>query len=214
MRYSTEPEPELGSTETQLRNEIEDLKRQLEEHRSLEAARVSANGAHAAATPPHPSRLALWLLGFVIVAIIVGAFVAGYIPRTRREAVIGAEAREQEQAVPVVSVMTAVRTGAESQLVLPGNVQAVTESPVLARVDGYIKKRLVDIGDRVTENQVLAEIDTPDLDQQVEQGRASLEAAQATLQQTSASYVQGKANTELARVTADRWQSLQKEGIV
>jgi RND family efflux transporter MFP subunit len=214
MRYSTEPEPELGSTESQLRSEIEDLKRQLEEQRSLEAARVSTNGAHPAAKPPHPSRLGLWLLGILIVAVVAAAFVGGYIPRTRREAVIGAEARQQEQAIPVVSVVTAVRTGAESQLVLPGNVQAVTESPVLARVDGYIKKRLVDIGDRVTEGQVLAEIDTPDLDQQVEQGRASLDSAQATLQQVSASYVQGKANTELARVTADRWQSLQKEGIV
>src|SRR5271156_5263998 len=107
MRYSTEPEPDLESTETHLRNEIEALKRQLEEQRSLEAARVSANGAHSAATPPHPSRLALWLLGIVIIAVIVGAFVGGYIPRTRREAVIGAEAREQEQAVPVVSVVTA-----------------------------------------------------------------------------------------------------------
>jgi RND family efflux transporter MFP subunit len=222
MRY-TEPEPEsddlaiveLGSTETQLRSEIEALKRQVEEQRrALDIKRASANGGHSVSTPPHPSRLALWFLGIAIVAIVVGAFVGGYLPRTRREALIGAEAHEQEQTLPVVSVVTASRAGAQSELVLPGNVQAVTESPVLARVDGYIKKRYADIGDRVTEGQVLAEIDTPDLDQQVDQGRASLESAQASLQQSTASYAQGKANMQLAKVTAERWQSLVNDGIV
>jgi RND family efflux transporter MFP subunit len=218
MRYSTEPEPEsedldiaaLGNTETQLRGEIEALKRQLEEQRS----RGHANGGHSSATPPHPSRLALWLLAFVILAIIAAAFVGGYLPRTRREEVIGAEALDQAQALPVVSVVTAIRAGSQSQLELPGNVQAVTETPILARVDGYIKKRFVDIGDRVTEGQILAEIDAPELDQQVEQGRASVESAKATLQQASASYSQGQANTQMAKLTAERWQSLAKDGIV
>jgi multidrug efflux pump subunit AcrA (membrane-fusion protein) len=63
--------------------------------------------------------------------------------------------------------------GATSSLVLPGNIQAVTEAPVLARASGYIKTRSVDIGDRVKAGQVLAEIEAPELDQQIRQAQAA-----------------------------------------
>ena len=73
------------------------------------------------------------------------------------------------------------RPSAVGQLVLPGNIQAVTEAPILARAEGYVKRRYVDIGDRVTAGQLLAEIEAPDLDQQVRQAQAAVAQAQADL---------------------------------
>jgi RND family efflux transporter MFP subunit len=106
-------------------------------------------------------------------------------------------------------------------LELPGNIQAITEAPILARADGYLKSRMVDIGDRVRAGQPLAEIEAPELDQQLrqaraslQQGQAALEQAQAALEQALANYEQGKSNLELARVTAQRWGDLGKAGIV
>jgi RND family efflux transporter MFP subunit len=84
----------------------------------------------------------------------------------------------------------------------------------LARADGYLKKRYVDIGDKVNAGQLLAEIAAPDLDQQVEQGRAQLLQARASLRQAVAALEQGHANQNLARVTAVRWSALLKRGAV
>ena len=79
--------------------------------------------------------------------------------------------------LPTVTVVAVERSPANSTLVLPGNIQAVTEAPVLARASGYIKRRYVDIGDRVKAGQLLAEIEAPELDQQVHQAQAALEQA-------------------------------------
>jgi RND family efflux transporter MFP subunit len=97
---------------------------------------------------------------------------------------------------------------------LPGNIQAVTEAPLLARSDGYIKRRLVDIGDRVQAGQILAEIEAPELDQQVRQAQANLQQTQAALTQALANRVQGKANADMAKVTAERWGKLAGKGAV
>jgi RND family efflux transporter MFP subunit len=97
---------------------------------------------------------------------------------------------------------------------LPGNIQAITEAPILARADGYIKSRSVDIGDHVRAGQLVAEIEAPELDQQVVQAKATLEQAQASLEQAKANYQQGKSNEELARITADRWKALVLKGAV
>jgi RND family efflux transporter MFP subunit len=98
-------------------------------------------------------------------------------------------------------------------LKLPGTMQALTEAPILARADGYLKRRLADIGDRVHAGQVLAEIDAPELDQQMRQAEAAIEQAQAAAEQAEASLEQGKANRELARITADRSKQLVERGI-
>ena len=98
-------------------------------------------------------------------------------------------------------------------LKLPGTMQALTEAPILARADGYLKRRVADIGDRVTAGQVLAEIDAPELDQQIHQAEAAIEQAQAAVEQAQASLAQGKANRELARITADRMKLLVEKGI-
>jgi RND family efflux transporter MFP subunit len=93
-------------------------------------------------------------------------------------------------------------------------MQAVTEAPILARADGYLKRRLVDIGDRVKAGQTLAEIDAPELDQQIRQADASVEQVQASIEQAQASLEQGRANREIARITADRWKQLAAQGVV
>jgi RND family efflux transporter MFP subunit len=89
----------------------------------------------------------------------------------------------------------------------------VTEAPVLARAEGFVIKRYVDIGDRVAAGQLLAEIEAPDLDQQVRQAQASLQQARADLERAAAALEQGQANESLAKVTAGRWENLTRQGI-
>ena len=90
----------------------------------------------------------------------------------------------------------------------------MTEAPILARADGYIKSRSVDIGDQVKAGQIVATIEAPELAQQVTQAKATLEQSEATLQQAEANYQQAKANEELTRSTAQRQGSLLQYGII
>ena len=215
MRHTEPDQPEFQnvdeSTEERLRKENEELKRQLQEHK-----RLTHGSPHAvlAGKVWHPSAITLWSITLGVTLLIVAAFLTGYIPLRKRETVIRSEAREQEQALPRVDVLEVGRSAARNELVLPGNIQAVTEAPILARADGYIKSRMVDIGDRVRAGQSLAEIEAPELDQQVQQAKANLEQTKAALEQALANQRQGKANAELARVTADRWKDLAGTGIV
>jgi len=217
MRYveSDPPGPEevqlAETTEERLRRENEELRRKLREHEAL------AHGAAAAAPavkPVRPTRASLWLISLGVIAVIAVAFWAGYVPRAKLETTIQTEARDQEGALPLVNVIPVDRAPAKTELELPGNIQPVTEAPILARADGYIKTRRSDIGDRVKAGQLMAEIEAPELDQQVRQAKATLQQAQASLDQSSANYAQGKANEELAAVTAKRWSNLAGRGVV
>ena len=161
-----------------------------------------------------PSRLTIWALCISVLVIFVIAFLAGYIPLHSRTALIAGEAHERAQALPRVEVITVGRSPHDSTLQLPGNIQATTEAPVLARADGYIKKRLVDIGDRVHTGQTLAIIEAPELDEQVRQAQANLQQAHAAFDQANANLQQGRADLELARVTAKRWGNLVGDGSV
>jgi multidrug efflux pump subunit AcrA (membrane-fusion protein) len=196
----------MTNAEDQLRTEIADLKRQLAEQKSH-----SEHG-----TPPSkgPSRVTLTVLALLILVLIAAGFLAGYLPRQKREEVLAAEAKAEVQSLPEVTVVAVKRSGAQSSLVLPGNIQAVTEAPVLARASGYLKKRNVDIGDRVKEGQALAEIEAPELNQQIKQAQAAIDQANSTIQQAEAALQQGRANASLAKVTAERWQNLLAKGVV
>ena len=198
------------TTEEKLRNEVEDLKRQLHEQKGL----VHGSAHSAVAKPWHPSAATIWSLVLAATVLIVVAFFAGYIPLQKRNALIGAQAQEQEQALPRVETIEVGRSSRMSELQLPGSIEAVTEAPILARADGYIRRRLVDIGDRVQAGQPVAEIEAPELDQQIRQAKANLQQAQAALEQALANNEQGKTNLELARVTAQRWASLVAQGVV
>jgi RND family efflux transporter MFP subunit len=197
--------PETTNIEAELRTEIEELKRQLEQKHA---------GASAAEHVTRPSGHTIRNLVLLFVVILIVGFVAGYIPRQRRELQLVAEADTHNEALPQVSVMTAIRAEGRGNLVLPGNIQAVTEAPILARAEGFLKTRYVDIGDRVTAGQLLAEIEAPDMDQQVRQAQAAVQQVQADLERATAALEQGKANESLAKVTAQRWDNLVKRGVV
>jgi RND family efflux transporter MFP subunit len=176
--------------------------------------RLRSEAAGSAQKPAGPSRLTLLVLALLLVVLVVAGFFAGYLPRQRRESVLAAESKIAEDSLPVVNVQKVKRADAKTSLVLPGNIQAVTEAPILARASGYIKRRYADIGDRVKEGQVLAEIDAPELNQQILQAKATVDQANSTVEQAQAALQQGHSNENLARVTAQRWENLSKKGVV
>ena len=203
-----ETHPVETSTEEQLRAEVDRLKRELDDQKR------SKDSHSALAHPSRPSGKKLIALLFVVAVVFAGAFLLGYIPHQRRELQLVAEADVQKETLPEASFAVAERGSATGTLVLPGNIQAVTEAPILARAEGYISQRYGDIGDRVAPGQLLAEIEAPDLDQQVRQVQAAVEQAQADLERAKAALEQGKANEALAKVTAGRWDNLVKRGAV
>jgi RND family efflux transporter MFP subunit len=214
MTRSSSNEPDnpgrtvLGNVEEELRAEIEQLKRRLQSKDHSHA------GTHVLEHPPRPRRVAIMGMLLLIAGIFVVAFFVGYLPRHRRELQLVAEAHVQQETLPEVSVVAAARGSFMGNLVLPGNIQAVTEAPILARAEGFIQRRYVDIGDRVSAGQLLADIQAPDLDQQVVQARAAVQQSQADLERATAALEQGKANEALAKVTASRWNNLANRGVV
>jgi len=194
-------------TEARLRAEIEDLKRKLAEQQTPVEPVASTR-------PAAPSRRGLWLIALVLAVLVVAGFLKGYVPRQRNEETLAAEAASASKELPTVTVVGVERSANTGTLILPGNIQAVTEAPVLARASGYVKRRYVDIGDRVKPGQLLAEIEAPELEQQVNQGKAALDQTRAALEQANANLRQSQAQAQLAKVTADRWKNLQSKGVV
>jgi biotin/lipoyl-binding protein len=194
--------PVKDRTEEQLLAEIDDLKRKLrEQHRD-----AHHGGTHG--HPKRPSSTTLWMLGIGVLVIIVVAFFAGYLPETSRQTALAKEAQADAAELPPVNITLVEHASGKSMLLLPGNIQAVTEAPVLARASGYIKQRYADIGDRVKQGQLLAEIDAAEVDKQVDQAKATVEQAKSSLDQANSNLSQSKTNAEMARVTfsgGTRW---------
>ena len=162
--------------------------------------------------PSRPARAIKVILVVAVVAVVAGIVYRGI--GTRIKAASVAQQETLEQAVPTLSVIHPKPGEKKSEVVLPGNIQAFTDSPIYARASGYLRRWMVDIGARVKAGQPLAEIEAPELDQQVSQAKASLQQAKDALDQALANRDQGKANTELARVTANRWKNLTAKGVV
>jgi RND family efflux transporter MFP subunit len=154
------------------------------------------------------------LIGVVVLAGLAALFVSGYLPRRDREKSLVRAAGEVKTAVPQVMVARAERAPGNADLVLPGNVTPMTEALINARANGYLKRRLVDIGDRVTKGQLLAEIDAPDLDEQVRQAEAGVAQTKSTLSGAQFQLRQATARLNLAKVTAERWRVLVQKGVV
>ena len=149
-----------------------------------------------------------------VAAILVILWIAGYLPRRDRERTLVRATEELKTELPQVTVARVERSPALGDLTLPGNVTPMTEALINARATGYIKRRLVDIGDRVSGGQLLAEIDSPDLDQQVLQAEAGVSQAKAGLSGAEYQLRQAVARLNLARVTAERWKILVQKGVV
>jgi RND family efflux transporter MFP subunit len=166
-------------------------------------------------TPPprHASRRALLGVFVVLAVVVVVAIGFGLRPRLAREKALAAASEAVEDNLPVVHVAPVRQSPAKTELELPGDLQANVESPIFARADGYMRTRLVDIGDHVHTGQLLAELETPELDQQLSQAQASLAQAQASFVQIQANLAQARANLNLAQVTWDRWKRLADRGV-
>src|SRR6202521_167755 len=141
---------------------------------------------------PVLSRRKLQIAGTAIAVIALVVVISGVAMRTSDAARL--RERAEAQAVPTVAVIAPGNAGAAATLDLPGRLEAHSRAPIYARVSGYLKSWKVDIGTPVKAGQLLAEIETPDLDQQLLQARADLASAQA--------------NAALAGTTAKRWQSM------
>jgi RND family efflux transporter MFP subunit len=154
----------------------------------------------AAVVPPSAavSRQKLGGLGIIALILVLLALVAGLLPRWRQRAALKIENREL--AIPTVTVVSAVPGKAAAGLALPAEIKPFVEAPIYARANGYLKRWVVDMGAQVDSGQLLAEIDTPELNQELARARAELVEAEAAL--------------KLAKTTAARWADLVKSASV
>src|SRR5258708_7685415 len=151
----------------------------------------SAKRVRSACSGNAATRLILFLLTVVVVALIV---IWGISSRRKANAQLSQETREL--AIPTVMVVHPKRGAPQQEIVLPGDMQPYTDAPIYARTTGYLKSWHVEMGARVKSGQLLAEIDTPEVDQQLLQARADLATAEA--------------NLSLAEITATRYKDLMK----
>jgi RND family efflux transporter MFP subunit len=138
------------------------------------------------------------LVLFSTAALASALFAAGVVPRLIHRGQLEKAATATQ--LPVVTVGTATAGEANTELILPSSVEAQQTTPIYPRVNGYVKRIVADIGTRVKAGDLLAEIETPELDEQVK-------SAQAALAQT-------RANLKIAQTTSDRWQELRRSKVV
>ena len=170
-----------------------------EESYDIETREGEGGGSGAPGQRPPSSGVGKVILGLVLLLVLAGIVVfRGVTTRVRADA--GVKADTHELAVPSVSLAQPKRSAPQEEIVLPGNIQAYIDAPIYARTSGYLKRWYVDIGGKVKNGQLLAEIDTPELDQQLQQSRADLGTA--------------KANYGLAQTTAARYEALLKSDSV
>jgi RND family efflux transporter MFP subunit len=155
------------------------------ENKSLQA---EPSGSHTSASRSSHG----FLLLIVAIIIVIAVVIAGVVPRMRAKAALKKET--DKSAVPTVDVIRPQQGTPHQEIVLPGNIQAFIDAPIYARTNGYLKKWYVDIGARVKTGQLLAEIDTPEVDQQLQQARADLNTAEA--------------NSNLSQITSKRYEDL------
>src|SRR3989454_8263041 len=146
------------------------------------------------------------LIGMAIAGLFLILLVAGILPRIRNQRELAAAAQKTQSALPQVYVIRP-QAAAEAGLSLNATTQAIQDSIIYARTSGYVRKRYVDIGDRVTAGQLLAEVDSPEIEQQLRQARADL-------QQSERNRDLQKANLDLAKVTMARYEAADAEGAV
>lgn len=135
-----------------------------------------------------------WIVAVVAFLIVAAVVISGIVPRVRARATLKNETNQL--AVPTVLVVQPKHAAAGQEIILPANVQAFKDAPIYARTNGYLKRWYVDIGGRVKAGQLLAEIDTPEVEQQLHQARADLATAEA--------------NVRLSEITANRYEGLLK----
>ncbi len=166
---------------------------QTEDTRQIGAQIRPLNGVGAR----RPSRKSWVVLGIAVIAV-AALLVSGIWSRVKARTTLNAETAQS--ALPAVSVVSPKQTAPADEIILPGNVQPFITSPIYARTNGYLKKWYFDIGAHVKQGQLLAVIQTPEVDQQLQQARSNLLTAQA--------------NLDLAAITKTRYQGLLKTNAV
>jgi RND family efflux transporter MFP subunit len=157
------------------------------------SARIETQASLSSDNGPR-SKWSAWIIAVVVLFVIGVVVISGIIPREKAKAALRTET--YDLAIPTVSVMHPKMGSPQTEIVLPGNVQAFSDSPIYARTNGYLKKWYADIGTHVKAGQLLAEIETPEVDQELDQARAQLTTAQA--------------NYRLSQITSTRYQDLGK----
>jgi len=147
--------------------------------------------------PPAPPRRALMVVGVALLVLIVAGAIT-LITHVSHERALAKET--EQQTIPTVAVVRPLAEKPDEELILPGTLQAYEESPIFARTSGYLVRWYKDIGSRVTQGELLATIDTPEVDQELNQARATRQQIGAQL--------------ELAKISAQRWENLRKSDSV
>ena len=195
---------DTNTNEERLRAEIEDLKRQLAHSRN----------AAQEAPPKGPSSRTGVVVVLLLLCLVFAGYYLGYLPRQKRELALAAESKTDTEALAQVTVAPVKRSSNTSSLVLPGNIQAVTEAPVLARASGYIKTRSGDIGDRVKDGQVSGRNRSARTGPADSPGAGRHRSGHSTIEQSQAALQQGQSNEALAKITAERAQKLFDRNVV
>jgi len=159
----------------------------------LEPERVAAQITPPPKLPPARPRKVLLLVGGVVLFLLIGAVITMLV-RIHNSDVLAKET--ERESIPTVAVVHPVAEKPDEELVLPGTMQAYEESPIYARTNGYLLRWYKDIGSRVTKGDLLADIDTPEVDQELMQARANRQQIVAQL--------------DLAKINADRYANLRK----
>jgi RND family efflux transporter MFP subunit len=159
---------------------------------------AAASSPAPAASPTRQRARKLWLIVFVLAILLLAGAAAGFYPRWRQSTATAADTRSL--AVPSVTLIAPAPGQAARGGTLPAEIKPSVEASIFARTNGYLKRRLVEIGAHVEAGQLLAEIDAPEVDSQLTQARAQLVLAEAS--------------AALAKTTDQRWQQMLKAGAV
>jgi RND family efflux transporter MFP subunit len=143
----------------------------------------------------------------LLLVVLLAAFALGYLPRRGKRMALSAATESSQRSLLRVEVIAPKLGASDRALQLPGTIQPLQTTVLFARASGFVRAWHADIGDRVKVGQILAEIETPELDQELLQGRAQL-------LQTRASLAQSKANRKLAQANLGRARSLAPSGVV
>jgi RND family efflux transporter MFP subunit len=175
-----------------------------------QTANSETGGQHSDEAPANPPRRArtrtIILVASIVLAVLAVFLVLGIVSRARDDRALVSATSLAVSTPPSVYVVHPAGS-AMSDLALPGTTQAIQDSIIYARVSGYLSKRYVDIGQLVKSGELLAEIQSPELDQQLNQARANLQQAYKQLDLQ-------KANLELARTTMQRYKGADQEEAV
>ncbi|MDR3764092.1 MAG: efflux RND transporter periplasmic adaptor subunit [Acidobacteriota bacterium] len=185
-----EQQPQPGTEEHHKSQiELDDEIQQIEQRAKHQHAAIERPPA----LPPAKPGRALGLVACLVLLLLLGGGVT-LLQRARQENALAKETNAN--AIPTLSVTHPVPEAADSELALPGSLQAYIESPIYARTNGYLLRWTKDIGSRVKKGELLAVIDTPEVDQELNQARAVRQQVYSQL--------------ELAKISTDRWQNLRK----